>query len=291
MTLLLVIGILAINVVILLGLTLRLFLSDRRQKTERIHVHDEEVSRAYTAQRQAAGDLRQSIDYLALLKSTLDAANIGVTVTDMNREIIVYVNQFDAHLHGYAPQELMGRGPNTYAPESFELPDTDKFPKIKQNTYVSLNQHRDGNVFPVRLYTSVYRIGEATYKVTFCQRIIELAPYEAFILGEQDVFLVVLDEDLHFFWANDRILELFLHAVPRALSDIFSEQGCRRIQSRAAQHDEFPHRYAIHADTGEVIDTVFSLFHGVWYYFLVGRRDPSADTRSNTAAFLGQRAI
>lgn len=91
------------------------------------------------------------------LKKAVDIMQLGVTVTDMQRRIL-YTNIADARLHGYEVEELIGRDVRIFAPAELHK---ELMPEDMQNMTnwcrESVNCHKDGTVFPVRMTSDIVR--------------------------------------------------------------------------------------------------------------------------------------
>jgi len=89
------------------------------------------------------------------LKKAVDIMQIGVTITDMQKNIL-YTNIADARMHGYDVAELIGRDVRIFAPASYHK---DIMPEDVQSMTnwirESVNCRKDGSVFPVRVTSDI----------------------------------------------------------------------------------------------------------------------------------------
>lgn len=111
---------------------------------------DGELKEANTERHKAEGALIP-------LKKAVDIMQLGVTITDMQRNIL-YTNIADARMHGYDVTELIGRDVRILAPASYHK---DLMPEDVQNmtnwSRESVNCRKDGSVFPVRVTSDCVR--------------------------------------------------------------------------------------------------------------------------------------
>ncbi|HEX6861910.1 MAG TPA: PAS domain S-box protein [Thermoanaerobaculia bacterium] len=109
---------------------------------------------------------------LGLLERAVERMSLGLTITD-SQGTIIYVNPADAAMHGYTPDELVGRPSRLYgAPEA---------PSLAPEVAVcwrreTLNRTRSGQVFPVRLISDAVVDGDGRPQalVTLCEDLTEV---------------------------------------------------------------------------------------------------------------------
>jgi diguanylate cyclase (GGDEF)-like protein/PAS domain S-box-containing protein len=105
------------------------------------------------------------------LRPVLDAMQLGVTVTDPDGTI-VYTNPADAAMHGWAPEELVGKVGSVFAPPTArKTVTTGELPNLKSWRREGMNIRKDGGVFPVRLRTDLVKdaAGRLQGFVTVCE--------------------------------------------------------------------------------------------------------------------------
>ncbi|MGD2136236.1 MAG: PAS domain S-box protein, partial [Gemmatimonadales bacterium] len=113
--------------------------------------------------------------YLHHLEKALQTMQLGVTITDVDGTI-VYVNPADAHLHGYAVDELLGQDVGIFSPPSRRAPlHLDQLRELTSWKRESVNVRKDGSTFPVQLLSDVVRgpDDEPIGVVTTCEDITE----------------------------------------------------------------------------------------------------------------------
>ena len=111
-------------------------------------------------------------DSLHRLKKAVETMELGVTLTDLQQNII-YINPANAKMHGYSPEELIGKTANVF------VYDYEKNSLMAQNKPIaswrreSFDLKKDGTTFPVFLMSDVVRNenGEPIGYVTTCQDI------------------------------------------------------------------------------------------------------------------------
>lgn len=106
--------------------------------------------------------LQQDLDYkvkvereLLRVKDAVETMLIGVTITDIFGKII-YVNPADAEMHGYKPEELLGKYISIFTDDVLrsEL-DMDSLDEWHGKIRLSNNVRKDGSVFSVQLISNV----------------------------------------------------------------------------------------------------------------------------------------
>ncbi|HZD03974.1 MAG TPA: PAS domain S-box protein, partial [Longimicrobiales bacterium] len=109
------------------------------------------------------------------LEQAVDTMQLGVTVTDLEGTII-YTNIADAAMHGYVPEELVGRDVRILAPTETHRPMApEETANRKTWRRESVNLRRDGTTFPVQLMSDLVRDteGRPIGVVTTCEDITE----------------------------------------------------------------------------------------------------------------------
>jgi len=110
----------------------------------------------------------------------MDRMQLGVTITDLEGRIL-YINDADARLHGYAPEELLGESVRVFSPRSSWSPlDQEEARAIKSWRRESVNVRKDGSRFPVQLLSDVVldSDGAPVAVVTVCEDITERKRFE-----------------------------------------------------------------------------------------------------------------
>lgn len=110
-------------------------------------------------------------DAFRQMEHAVATMQLGVTVTDLKGRI-VYINPADAALHGYTPEELLGKDVRIFAPPERAQPmGKRQIEAIKRWRRDTMNVRKDGTEFPVHLMSDVVRdaAGEAIGIVTTCE--------------------------------------------------------------------------------------------------------------------------
>ena len=168
------------HAVILLGLVLDYVqVQSRAATTSNDLIAAQEKLRAETQKVELARlaltrehEARQRIEEAQLmLQKAVETASFGVTVTDLEGRI-VYVNRADAEMHGFRPQELMGKDARLYGLGDLAAPRNGPLP-IRFWDRESMNVRRDGSRFPVRLISDqvINPEGEPVGLLTICEDI------------------------------------------------------------------------------------------------------------------------
>ncbi|WP_420263829.1 PAS domain S-box protein [Candidatus Magnetominusculus dajiuhuensis] len=120
---------------------------------------------------------------LRLLTKAIETTQVGFTITDADG-VIIYTNEAEAAIHGYAVNELIGSNIRMLAPKELSKPlteeeliafrvNTDK--STKRWKRESLNARKDGSTFPVQLTSDVVMEDDGTVAAiaTSCEDITE----------------------------------------------------------------------------------------------------------------------
>jgi len=117
--------------------------------------------------------LRKTEDTLLLLERAAKTTKTGITITDTSG-VIVYTNAAEAEMHGYAPEELIGKEVRILAPSSIGRRMTLEELR-KSNTWMreSVNTRKDGSIFHAWLISDIVTddSGEPVGVVTTCEDI------------------------------------------------------------------------------------------------------------------------
>lgn len=97
------------------------------------------------------------------IRRALDTLPLGVTMTDAQGRI-VYTNPADARMHGYTPDELLGRpGRILGAPSARQTLSVEELHAVEEWSRETLNVRKDGSTFPVRLWSEAIRDDDGTF--------------------------------------------------------------------------------------------------------------------------------
>jgi len=114
---------------------------------------------------------RRAEDGLLLMVKAVENTRTGITFADRDN-IIRYTNPADAEMHGYAQEEMIGRGVELFAPPEIRKPIAfEDLKAIKGWARESINMRKDGSVFSVYLISDVVKNeeGEPIGVVTICE--------------------------------------------------------------------------------------------------------------------------
>jgi len=147
---------------------------------------------------------------LIALRKAVDSLPVGVTITGTDGTIL-FTNPAEHILHGYEPNELVGREGRRLVPAEFAKPLTvEQMRNLRSWKRERLNVRKDGSMFPAQLISDVVlgAGGEPLGIVTICEDISERK------LVEQQLFRHAFYDDLT--GLPNRVL--FLERLGRALA-------------------------------------------------------------------------
>jgi len=91
------------------------------------------------------------------LKQAVEKMQLGVSIADVNGKI-TFTNPADARIHGYTPEELIGKDVRIFAPIDIRKPvSVNEVSRWKGLVRESINIRKDGSTFPVRLISDIVR--------------------------------------------------------------------------------------------------------------------------------------
>ncbi|MCP4152001.1 MAG: diguanylate cyclase, partial [bacterium] len=112
---------------------------------------------------------------MLLLRKALETMHVGVTITNIKREII-YINPAEAEMHGYSVDEILNNESRVFGLKQRWRPLTvADLKKMESWERESVNKRKDGTIFPVHLISDVVNDnkGEPFGIVTCCMDITE----------------------------------------------------------------------------------------------------------------------
>jgi diguanylate cyclase (GGDEF)-like protein/PAS domain S-box-containing protein len=121
-------------------------------------------------------------------QQAMDRMQLGVTITDLEGRIL-YINDADAMMHGYRPEELLGESVRLFSPRNSWSPlGSEEARSIKSWRRESVNVRKDGSRFPVRLLSDVVLDSEGSpvAVVTVCEDITERKRFETELGSARD---------------------------------------------------------------------------------------------------------
>ena len=107
------------------------------------------------------------------LKQAVETMQLGLTIADIHGKI-TFTNPADARIHGYTPEELIGKDVRIFAPIEIRKPvSLEEVKKWKGLVRESVNIRKDGSTFPVRLISDIVRDadGNPIAVITTCEDI------------------------------------------------------------------------------------------------------------------------
>jgi diguanylate cyclase (GGDEF)-like protein/PAS domain S-box-containing protein len=116
---------------------------------------------------------KKTHDALRFLRKALETMQLGVTVTDLDGNIL-YCNPAEAKMHGYQVKELIGENVRKFAPTDLWNPLTkEKITAMNRWKRESINRRGDKSLFSVRLMSDVVKNakGRPIGIVTTCEDI------------------------------------------------------------------------------------------------------------------------
>jgi diguanylate cyclase (GGDEF)-like protein/PAS domain S-box-containing protein len=155
---------------------------------------------------------REAQKTLIALRKAVDSLPVGVTITGTDGTIL-FTNPAEHVLHGYEPNELVGREGRGLVPAEFAQPLTlEQMRNLRSWKRERLNVRKDGTVFPAQLISDVVlgAGGEPLGIVTICEDISERK------LVEQQMFRHAFYDDLTGLPNRALFLERLGRAVARS---------------------------------------------------------------------------
>ncbi|MBL8111534.1 MAG: EAL domain-containing protein [Acidobacteria bacterium] len=132
-------------------------------------------------------------DLLRLLETTLETLPLGVTITDLAGKI-VYANQAEARMHGFTPEELVGKDARVFSPNKHWKPmSKEQIDGMRRWRRESVNVSADGRLLPVVLTSNLVRnaAGEPLAIISICEEIAGRRDTEEALRRSEERFDVV----------------------------------------------------------------------------------------------------
>ncbi|HSP07737.1 MAG TPA: EAL domain-containing protein [Acidobacteriota bacterium] len=123
--------------------------------------------------KSSLAEVKTSEKTLHSFKKAIENMQLGVTITDTDG-VILYTNEAEARMHGYTPEELMGRQVHLLAPPELWTSITpEKMKEMQRWKRESVNTRKDGTRFPVLLRSEIVldEDGKPAGVVTSCEDI------------------------------------------------------------------------------------------------------------------------
>jgi PAS domain S-box-containing protein len=207
---------------------------------------------------------QQLHERLRLLQEAVETMEIGLTITDVSGRIL-YVNQADARMHGYKPEQLIGQEARIFAPKELWRPMSQN--EISQATRLpreKINIRADGSTFPVHLISNVVRSqnGEPIGFVTSCEDISERVRVEEEIQESQQRLRKLAQHlDVVAERERGRVAREIYHDIGTPLTMLKLELSMieKHLADQSSSQVERVHKMLEHIDT--TIDIVRKIAH------------------------------
>ncbi|MCP4217152.1 MAG: PAS domain S-box protein [bacterium] len=171
---------------------------------------------------------------LLLLKKALETMKVGVTITNLKREII-YINPAEATMHGYTVEEIKSGESRIFGlKSSWKALTVEDVKKMESWERESTNLRKGGNIFPVHLISDVVKNerDEPIGIVTCCMDITarkeaekalrSTTEYLRGILESQLDLVIRFDSAGRFTYANDAYCRTFAMEREQLIGSTFS---------------------------------------------------------------------
>lgn len=134
---------------------------------------------------QKSRERQITITTQALVKA-LETMQLGVTISDLEGRIL-FINQADAAMHGYAVDELLGKNVRLFSPSTrWNWLSADQMKHLKSWKRESINVRKDGSMFQVQLLSDVIKgsTGEVIGIVTTCEKLSDPSAHSTEAISE-----------------------------------------------------------------------------------------------------------
>lgn len=148
-------------------------MKDEDKTREQLIKEKEELLKNVHELEAAYSEFRQIIERLRSFEKALETMQIGVTITDLEGNIL-YINPAEMDIHGYTAEDLKDKTIKIFAPAKKWDPLTkEKITTMKRWKRESINKRKDESIFPVQLMSDVIRDsnGKPQGIVTTCEDI------------------------------------------------------------------------------------------------------------------------
>jgi PAS domain S-box-containing protein len=156
----------------------------RERKEKRLHSSHPKVAKGIMQSKQTKDDV------IHLLIKAVETIPIGLTITNIQGKI-VYTNSTEAKIHGYSPDEVIGKDTRIFAPrEKWKIIPFEKLRGLKHWHRESLNIRKNGEVFPVYLISVpvIGAHGKPVGIITTCEDITNRKKAEKILFQRQEAF-------------------------------------------------------------------------------------------------------
>lgn len=138
-------------------------------------------------------------DLSPLFQKAFEVMQLGVTLTDATG-VILYINAADAGMHGYTPEELIGKNVRLFSTSRhWKVMTIEEIKSLKSWRRESVNRRKDGSLFPVVLLSDIVLgpDGEPLGIVTICEDITDRKIEEEARQKDQEKLEKLLHDALH----------------------------------------------------------------------------------------------
>ena len=138
----------------------------------------------------------RTLEGLRRLQKAVETVKIGVTITDASGRIL-YTNPAEAAMHGYRPQELIGKHVRTFMPPQWR-PAAGQPEQLKSWKRETVNVRRDGTIFPVQLLSDalIGSDGRTIAIVTCSEEITERKRAEESLRSSEERYRLLFERNL-----------------------------------------------------------------------------------------------
>lgn len=166
----------------------------------------------------------------------VESLPMGVTLCS-DRGMILYCNQKEADLHGYAVAELIGQSASILAPSELrqEL-SPDQYRSLSQWRRESRNRRKDGSEFPVQLYSHPIRDarGEFLGLLTVCEDLTELTAAKQALQDSEANFRYIIENISDALWIYNVTKKEYTYRSPTVfgLRGYTYEEACHHTNEQ-----------------------------------------------------------
>lgn len=205
--------------------------------------------------------LRESERNLKQIRKAIETMKLGVTLSDTTGKII-YTNPANAQMHGFDPEELIGKYTSIFTSNVLrEEIDLSKVKEWQGKIRKSSNIRKDGQIFPVQLISDLVRNekGEIIAIVTTCEDITKRSQDEEALRTSEENYRRIFDnvQDIYYEVNIDGIIQEISPSVNtisaytreellgKPISDIYANAKQRDNFLKALKKEEKVHDYEI----------------------------------------------
>jgi diguanylate cyclase (GGDEF)-like protein/PAS domain S-box-containing protein len=138
----------------------------------------------------------RTLEGLRRLQKAVESVKMGVTITDANGRIL-YTNPAEAAMHGYRPQELIGKHVRSFMPPQWR-PASGQPENMQSWRRETVNVRRDGTIFPVQLLSDavIGPDGRTVAIVTCSEEITERKRAEEALRSSEERYRLLFERNL-----------------------------------------------------------------------------------------------